>query len=371
MVFLPENWARLLIAGRPRVFAKAGCFEMSELWDPWEISEGAFPKKDASSDKLRYLLNYAVLAPSGHNSQPWLFKIAGDEVELYADRTRALPVCDPEDRELVIACGAALFHLRVALYHFGYEGKVQTFPDSNEPDLLARVGFGEKRKPTAEDELLFNAITKRRTNRRPFESRHVPDKVLAELKTVAGREKVLLQIVQGEDERNQIADLVAEGDRIQMADASFRRELAAWIHPNRSVSHDGMPGFALGLGNLASSFAPIIVRTFDFGKGQAARDRQLATGSPVLALLCTDGDSPTDWLTTGQGLARVLLRARAEGIWGSFLNQPLEIPKMRSKLRDLLRLKGFPQLLLRIGYGQEVKPTPRRTAGEVLMRPLR
>ncbi len=58
---------------------------MSELWDPWEISERIFPKKGKSSDKLRYLLNYAILAPSGHNSQPWLFKIVGDDVELYAD----------------------------------------------------------------------------------------------------------------------------------------------------------------------------------------------------------------------------------------------------------------------------------------------
>lgn len=344
---------------------------MSELWDPWEISEGGFPKAGDSSDKLRYLLNYAVLAPSGHNTQPWLFKIVGDEVELYADRTRALPVCDPEDRELIMACGAALFHLRVALNHFGYEGKVQTFPDSDEPDLLARVGFNEKRNPTAEDDLLFNAILKRRTNRMSFESRQVPDKLISELKVTAGREKVLFQIVEGENERNQIADLVAEGDRIQMADASFRRELAAWIHPNRSVSHDGMPGYALGLGTLTSSFAPIIVRTFDFGKGQAAKDRQLAAGSPVLALLCTDGNNATDWLSAGQGLGSVLLRGRAEGVWASFLNQPIEVPKMRTKLRDLLRLKGFPQLLLRMGYGREVKPTPRRTAGEVLMKPLR
>lgn len=344
---------------------------MSELWNPWELSEGGFPRKGTSSDKLRYLLNYGVLAPSGHNSQPWLFKIVRDEVELYADRTRALPVCDPEDRELVMACGAALFHLRVALHHFGYAGKVQTLPNPNDPDLLTRIGFGERRKPTAEDDLLFNAILERRTNRMPFESRAVPEKVLSELKTAASKEGARLHIVQGEDERNTIADLVAEGDRIQMADASFRRELAAWIHPNRSASHDGMPGYALGLGNLTSSFAPIVVRTFDFGKGQAAKDRQLATGSPILALLFTDGDSSADWLSAGQGLDRVLLRARAEGVWASFLNQPIEVPTMRSKVRDLMDLKGFPQLLVRMGYGPKVKPTPRRTAGEILIRPLR
>ncbi len=61
---------------------------------------------------LRSLLKYAVLAPSGHNTQPWLFRpTEKDDLYLIADRTRALPVVDPHDRELIISCGAALDHL--------------------------------------------------------------------------------------------------------------------------------------------------------------------------------------------------------------------------------------------------------------------
>jgi hypothetical protein len=344
---------------------------MSALWNPWEISDRIFPKKGKPSDKLRYLLNYAVLAPSGHNSQPWLFKIVGEEVELHADRTRALAVCDPDDRELVMACGAALLNLRLALRHFGYEGKVKTFPDNADPDLLARVGFGEKRKPTAEDNSLFRAIPKRHTNRMPFETREVPEKVLSKLKGAASKEGAWLHLIVDEGERNKVADLVAEGDNIQMADATFRRELAAWMHRNRDASHDGMPGFALGLGGLTSALAPLVVRTFDFGKGQAAKDRQLAAGSPVLAVLGSEANAQENWLSTGQALERVLLSARSEQVWASFLNQPIEVPGLLPRLREILGVTGFPQLLLRLGFGPDVKPTPRRTAGEVLMRRLR
>ena len=49
------------------------------------------------------------------------------------------------------------------------------------------------------------------------------------------------------DARNAVADLVAQADRLQMADKEFRRELAAWLRPNWSDRGDGMPGFALGL----------------------------------------------------------------------------------------------------------------------------
>ena len=117
--------------------------------------------------------------------------------------------------------------------------------------------------------------------------------------------------------------------------------------------------------------APIVVRTFDFGKGQAAKDRQLASGSPVLAVLGTDANGPENWLFAGQALERVLLRGHTEGIWASFLNQPIEIPELISKLKEALGVTGYPQLILRLGYGPNVKHTPRRTAGEVLMRPLR
>ena len=344
---------------------------MSELWNPWEISERAFPRKGKPSDKLRYLLNYAVLAPSGHNSQPWLFKIVGDSVELYADRRRALPVCDPDDRELIMACGAALLNLRIALRHFGYEGRVKILPEKNEPDLFARVNFGEKRRPTNEDTKLFQAMPRRRTNRMPFERRELPEKLLSDLKAAAGTEGAWLHFILNEKDRGIVASLVAEGDRIQMANPSFRRELGAWMHANRDVSHDGMPSYALGLKGLTSSLAPLVVRTFDFGKGQAAKDQQLATGSPVLALLGTDANQTEDWLRAGLALERVVLLARSENVSASFLNQPIEVAELRTKLLDLVGVKGFPQLLLRLGYGPDVKPTPRRTAGEVLIRPLR
>ena len=78
--------------------------------NPWSVTKLEFPLARPAADQLRFLLNYAVLAPSGHNTQPWLFKVSDDYVEIYADKTRALPVVDPGNRELIMSCGAALFN---------------------------------------------------------------------------------------------------------------------------------------------------------------------------------------------------------------------------------------------------------------------
>jgi nitroreductase len=331
-----------------------------------DLDRNEFPSTGLPTEQLAYLLRYAVQAPSSHNSQPWLFELSDDAVELRADRARALPVVDHDDRELVISCGAALLTLRTAIRHYGFEDDVELLPDETDPDLLARVRLGKPHRPTWEEKLLFWAIAKRRTNRSAFERREVPKGLLEELERAASREGASLRVLERDEERHELADLVAEGDRRQFADPRFRRELSSWIHRSRSRAGDGMPAHSFELPAPLAPFAPIVVRTFDVGKGAAAHDRKIADGSPVLAILRTEGDTPRDWLAAGQALGRVLLRAAQDDLSASFLNQPVEVAELRAAVG---RLAGgrVPQIVLRLGYGPAVKPTPRRPLRDVVL----
>jgi hypothetical protein len=337
------------------------------LTEPWTIDSGDFPHGASTSKKIKFMLRYATMAPSSHNSQPWRFRIRDNEVELYADKSRALPVVDPDCRQMIMGCGAALQHLRISMLHFGYLGTVAYFPDDGDPDLLARVTLGYRQDSTLANQLLFNAIPKRRTNRQPFSADPVPDALLRALEDAALHEWAWLKVVRDEDARFELADLIAEGDRRQWANRHFRAELAVWLHPNRGESRDGIPGYAQSADSLLSSAGPLIVRSFDMGTGQAARDRDIALFSPILAVLGTPGDSPADWLAAGQALARVLLRARVEDVWASFLCQPVEIPELRQMITPIIRHPGSPQLILRMGFGVDVRPTPRRPVEEVVI----
>lgn len=336
------------------------------LDNPWNVADEDFPWKGTNADRLTFLLHYAVLAPSGHNTQPWLFKIAGDELELYADRSRALPVVDPDDRELVMSCGAALFHLRIAMRHFGFEPYVRTFPDLDDPDLMAFVRLGPRKETDPDVERMFGAIRRRRTNRGSFEPRDVPHPVQEELSRAAEREGARLVWITEADRKQGLAEFIAAGDRVQGGDKRFRRELAAWVHPNRTGSRDGLPGYALGVADMQSYAGPLVVRTFDWGRGQAAKDRQLAEGSPALMVVVTDTDTPPAWLAAGQALDRVLLLACDHGLCASFLNQPVEVPELRPEVASYLGETGQPQVILRVGYGDHVRKTPRRPLGEVM-----
>lgn len=318
--------------------------------------------------RLRELVKSAILAPSSHNSQPWIFHIPLNcaFLELYADRTRALPVVDPDDRELTMSCGSALYALRLAARHAGFTDLVELLPDADDPDLLARLRLGAPYQASADEEALFAAIAGRRTNRRPFLPRPIADDVLETLRKAAASEGAMLTILHAPADRERVAQLITAADRKQGANPAFRRELASWMHPNRSRTRDGMPGYAFGLGDWTSYVGPLVVRTFDWGNGRAARDQELALGSPYMAVLWTMGDRAHEWLAAGQALQALMLRATMAGVSASFLNQPVEVPELRAVLRDVLGIDGHVQSVLRLGYGPRVEPTPRRPLEDVM-----
>ena len=192
----------------------------------WNIDPSEFPVTGTAIDKARFAVGYAILAPSSHNTQPWRFIANGDELLLCADRTRSLPSIDPFDRELIISCGAALLNFRVALAHFNVPIEITTFPQSSDPDIVARIAFpgsGPIFKDLAE---LFYAIAKRATNRSPFSEQDVPDAVITRLKSAAEREGIDAVFARTLKERERIASLIAQADRSQFDDPRFRRELA-------------------------------------------------------------------------------------------------------------------------------------------------
>lgn len=334
---------------------------------PWHVSGKTFPGHEAHPNAiLRSFVHWGILAPSALNTQPWQFATEDATLMLFADRTRALPVTDPTDRELTIACGAALFNVTVACKHFGYEPILERLPDKSRPDLLATIKLGSRHEASGEINRLFVSITKRRTNGYPFAEKAIDQSVLHCLERCTVSDHAWCHVIPDFTTKHQIAELVAEADRVQFHDKRYRRELAAWIHPNRSTLRDGLPGHERGSGNLMSVLEPFIIRHFDVGAAEAKRDHTLTELAPALAVIGTSGDGPMDWLHAGEALEHALLLATSAGLSASFLNQPLHVEHLRPRVAKFLQERGHPQMIVRLGHGQQIPPTPRRGVEEVM-----
>jgi hypothetical protein len=273
-----------------------------------------------------------------------------------------VPINDPDDRELTISCGAALFNLEVAARHASLDPEVLVLPDGDDSDRLAELTLRPGGAPSDATNELFAAIRLRRTTREGFEPGPLPADLQAVLGAVRAQHRVALHVIEGQG-RVALADLVAQGNRAQFADRRWRRELASWMHPRRTGDGLVVPPI-VGLATRA------VVTAFDVGKLVADKDHQLLLAAPFVAVLSTERDQPSAWLAAGRALEHMLLSAASRGVQAGYLNQACQLPHLRARLQKLLPGGGHPQLVVRLGMlTGHARATPRRPVAAVMRSP--
>lgn len=316
-------------------------------------------------DEIHEIVEAGCRAPSMFNAQPWAWRAGDGRLELYADRTRTVPVADPLGRNLVIGCGAALHHAQVAAAAFGWSTTLSRLPDPADPDLLASLTFRSAPVEPAHTRLL-DALRRRRTDRRRFTSRPIPAErlaCLADLATASGTRAVA---VVDPGTRHRVEELATEALAQQAADEEVAEEMRSWI--DRSEG-EGVPGTTVPrlLGTTASTRSR-------FGAGLLPQPgRELETADGVI-VLCGARDDTDSWLRAGEGLSNLWLHLVDMGLSLVPLTQVVEVEETRQALRDdVLGGLALPYLLVRLGWhSASEKPlaaTPRRALADVLLEP--
>ncbi|SEE71800.1 hypothetical protein [Streptomyces sp. KS_5] len=305
------------------------------------------------------LARAASLAPSPHNSQPWLFAEEGHDhgFEVHLHGGRRMILTDPGGREALIACGAAVFNVRMAVRQLGFRPTVELLPGENSR-CMAHVGYGVHAPATPEEALLARAMPHRHTHRGPFGPDLVPDTLLDELCDHARVEGAELRIIDESEKLRLLVDLVRTAEDLHRAHPRHAAEIL------RSVGPDGVPVEAcrhhpdatLLAGRDYLGYACYWVRP----------SRRWTGRTGAVAVLTTLHDTRADWLRSGQALQRVLLHAAAHDVKAAFHTQPLEVPALRAEIRTHLVGGTFPQVVLRFGRSTHTCCTRRRPLTAVL-----
>jgi len=319
--------------------------------------------RPATAPGLR-IAELALRAPSIHNSQPWRWRVHGDRVDLYADRSRMLAVADPEGRSLVISCGAALHHATVAAAALGWPAAVTRMPDPRNPDHLATlVVRAGHQPPRAVADL--EALQQRRTDRRRFTSWPIPPERLARLAASVATDEVRVVPVTAAPDRVRVELLVSRAATIERADRRFAAEQRRWLDHS---AVDGIPSELLPEPRQGASGR--VSRFVDEPAGEDARGS--IENSDGLLVIGTDTEGPAAWLRAGEALSQLWLHAMNDGLSVVPLSQVIEVDETREALHHEV-LGGLlqPQLLVRIGWQEIARSplprTPRRPLEDVLL----
>jgi nitroreductase len=317
-----------------------------------------FPDRET----LRAAMALATRAPSVHNTQPWQWRIGSHSVHLYADPSRHLIHTDPDGRDLLISCGAALHHAVVALCSLGWQTTVHRFPNPAEPNHLAVIEV-VARTADQSDIALAAAIPRRRTDRRYFSEWPVALGDIALMAARAARFGIGLRRVVP-DEALTAALRQAVSQHIQ--DLDYLTELTTWSGRYASVA--GVPARSTPAPDQRATVPGRIFAgpALSQPAGVTATDDN---GS--LLALGASTDSPTDRLRAGEATSAVLLTATAQGLATCPVTEVLEDPSCRTVVRtEVFGDELFPEMLIRVGWAplnaDPLPSTPRRPLENVV-----
>lgn len=320
---------------------------------------------DNAAHDYSALVHYATLAASSHNTQPWIFKPEKNRIRILPDLSRRCPAVDPDDHHLHASLGCAAENLLLAAEAAGLKGHYSYDASTSgvNIDLEATAPF---------ESPLFEAITKRQCSRVEYDGSQLSADQLQLLEAAGKGNGVSIMLFTDDDQKEQIARYVTEGNNAQFRDAAWARELKSWIRFNGQEAvtcGDGLYGPAMGnpdvprwLGLLAMQFS------FSARKQNRKDDRHIRSSSAI-AVLVSDIDDKRHWIEAGRCYERLALQAAALDLRTAFINQPVEVAPLRAEFADFLGIGNRrPDLIVRIGRGPEMPRSVRRPVEQVIRR---
>ena len=157
---------------------------------------------------------HAILAANGHNTQPWRFRLAENQIDILLDFSRRTPVVDPDDHHVFASLGCAAANLALAADAAGRPAQI-VFVPSGDGSVSVQLGAG----PPALTPL-FRAIPLRQSTRSLYDGRTANPADLAILATAAKVPGVDTFLVTDRVQMDRIRDLIIAGNTVQMADAA-------------------------------------------------------------------------------------------------------------------------------------------------------
>jgi nitroreductase len=313
---------------------------------------------------LREAVRYATLAANSHNSQPWKFRIEERHIRIAPDLARRLPVVDPDDHHLFASLGCATENLVQAAAALGFSATPALEGGSIS---VALERMQPQRTP------LLEAVPRRQSTRAAFDGKPVATEMLQRLEQAGTGPGVSVLLITERAKIGNVVEYVQQGTSAQIRDKAFMVELTSWIRFDEAsavATRDGL--FARCAGNPAvPSWLGRLALPFVFTESAENRKyKKHIESSAAVAVFVSERNDKAHWIEAGRACQRFALQATAFGLRYAFINQPVEVAKVRDQFAAYLGIdQRRPDLIVRLGHGPELPRSLRRPVDHVIERP--
>jgi hypothetical protein len=310
----------------------------------------------------RELVRYATLAANSHNTQPWKFSINERRITIAPDFARRCPAVDPDDHHLFVSLGCAAENL----IHAAAAAGLKATASVEESTIVLALEPAPPQKTA-----LFDAIPRRQSTRAPYDGKPVASEALRILEQAGTGEGVSVEIITARSRIETVTDYVVEGNTAQMRDKAFMDELKHWMRFNEADAARTMDGlFSSASGNpalpawLARLLLPLVFRE----GGENTKYRDHIRSSAGVAVFISERNDKAHWIEVGRACQRFALQVTALGLKQAFINQPIEVPKLRREFASFLAIGDrMADIVVRFGAGPELPQSLRRPVDLVIV----
>ncbi|MDF2500799.1 MAG: nitroreductase [Anaerosporomusa subterranea] len=308
-----------------------------------------------TEDEIK-ILYLASLAPSGHNTQPWIITIKGPKRWVIgSDRTRWLPAVDPDNREMMLSIGAFIENLSVAAGIHGYEAEIDVIGKDNYSSEIAEIRLVKGKETSVSDKV----IKERRTVRKHLLKSTIRAEDISHL--VENDKNAVFYYPLNSKEGTYLsqANLLANKAQVYREDA--QAELAKWIRWTDREAREyrnGLTPESMEMQGIVRWYAKhffskgdVLGKTFKNETLKLIEDQvQTCAGWLVVK---SDSSTVADLINAGRVLQSAWLRAHEKLIAFHPMTQILEEAPWRTELAKELGHSGSIQFVIRIGYLKE------------------
>lgn len=329
---------------------------MSNNYTLWSLQPENLPLQE--EQLLKAMAQFGALAPSTHNTQPWICNLKNNSLIVSPDLSKRLPSADPNNRGLYISLGCFVTNAQCAAARAGKSIAVDLLNGLSHIDVRLTL------KPRNSNDKLFallsDQLNKRVSDKSKYSSQSISSQLIKLLSLQYQNCSVLVT-----DDKNTIIEAATQYEISAKKLASskeFRKELARWLRPNFTRSFDGMPGFVAQVPTILSVLGPHVLPHVQLAAfKQVEKDSDKIRHSSAIGIVYSNDSSEATWISVGRIYELAALLASRLGIAMTPMAALVE-DSFGAEYLGTLKKNLLPQFFFRLGYsGSKTQlHTPRR-----------